>query len=1048
MYEMRLLKRFSKLIFFLLAFFISMVTGHAQRIVSGTVTGDGEPLIGANVMLKGTSDGTSTDIDGQFSLTVPAGIDMLVVSYLGYETQEVRITSNTLAIRLEIQKTALDEVVVVGYGTQKKSVVTGAISSVKAQDIENLPNIGRVEHVLQGRTSGVYIAANAGQPGSSSTIRVRGITSFNGYGGNNPLWVVDGVVINDDIGFLNQSDIESIEVLKDAASLAIYGARSASGVILVTTKKGKAGRFDVGYNGTFGWAGPAKTLKLLNATQYAALMNEKSINAGGDALYNNLSVMGLGTDWQKAIFAENAPKSTHEVNISGGNDVSNFYLSFGTQDIEGIVMPEISNYSKRNFRLNSTHKLSKIFTVGQSLGYSHQRSVGIGNTNSEYGGPLSSAINLDPITPLVETDPVRANNTSYYPASAIRDENGNPYGISVGIPTTVGQEMSNPLAYAKTRLGNYSWGDDFVGNAFLEANILKNLKVKSSVGGKLAFWGWEGFNPVYYLNASTANLKNNLTRSRNMLFAWNVENTINYSNNFNGHDVNILLGQGAYEDDNPTGLTVVHAGLPTNDYEKASFNYDIPAADKTGYSYTAEPHRVSSLFSRINYNFNEKYLFTGIIRRDGSTNFGANNKYGIFPSFSLGWVVSQENFWIDNPVISFLKVRGGYGETGNDRFRKFAYLSTIGGGRNYTFGTDGLFIFPGSSPDAPSNPDLKWEETQQTNVGFETRLFEDMRLTFDWYRKKTVGILQEVVLPGYVGSSGNPFANVADMVNSGIELELSYRKRFNELNFNASGNFSTLSNEVTYLGNGIDFITTQAAGFQSMGPVTRTQIGEAYNSFYGYQTDGIFQNLDEISAYKTADGALIQPNAKPGDFRWVDSNGDGTITDEDKVFLGNPLPKYTFGLTLNADYKGFDVLIFGQGMAGNMIFQGLRRLDILNGNYQTVALSRWHGEGTSDDYPRLTNLDENGNFGKMSDFYLQKGDFLRLKLIQLGYTLPMNMTRRLSIDKVRIFVSGENLFTWTEYTGYDPEIGGDVSGIDRGYYPQARSFNLGINVQF
>jgi TonB-linked SusC/RagA family outer membrane protein len=1048
MYKMQFLKRFSKLIFFLLAFFILMASMHAQRLVSGVVTGDGELLIGANVLLKGTSEGTSTDVDGKFSLKVPEGYDVLIVSYLGYVTKEVQITSNSLAISLDVEKTTLEEVVVVGYGTQKKSVVTGAISSIKAQDIENLPNIGRVEHVLQGRTSGVYIAANAGQPGSSSTIRVRGITSFNGYGGNNPLWVVDGVVINDDIGFLNQSDIESIEVLKDAASLAIYGARSASGVILVTTKKGKEGKINVGYSGTYGVSAPANTLKLLNATQYAALMNEKSINAGGDVLYNDLSALGTGTDWQKAIFSDRAPKSTHEINISGGNNVSNFYLSFGTQDIEGIVMPEISNYSKRNFRLNSTHKLSKIFTVGQSLGYSHQKSVGIGNTNSEYGGPLSSAINLDPITPLVETDPVRANNTSYYPEAAFRDENGQPYGISVGIPTTVGQEMSNPLAYAKTRLGQYGVGDDFVGNAFLEANILKNLKVKSSVGGKMAFWGGEGFYPEFYLNATYSNLKNNMSRSSNKLFAWNVENTITYGNNFNGHDVNILLGQGAYQDDNPVGSTVVHSGLPTNDYQKASFNYDIPASDKTGYAYTSEPHRVSSLFARVNYNFNEKYLFTGIIRRDGSTNFGANNKYGIFPSFSLGWVVSEEKFWIENAVINFLKFRGGYGATGNDRFRKFSYLSTIGGGRNYTFGPEGLIIYSGSSPDAPSNPDLKWEETRQTNVGFEARLFEDMRFTFDWYQKTTIGILQEVVLPGYVGSAGNPFANVADMKNTGIELELSYRKRFNQLNFNASGNFSTLNNEVTFLGNGIDFITTQTAGFQSMGPVTRTQVGQPYNSFYGYQTDGIFQNYDEVNAYKNAEGTLIQPNAKPGDFKWVDSNEDGTITDEDKVFLGNPIPKYTFGLTLNADYKGFDVLVFAQGMAGNKIFQGLRRLDILNSNYQTDALSRWHGEGTSDDYPRLTNLDENGNFGKMSDFYLQNGDFLRLKLIQLGYTLPKGVSGKLGIDKIRLYLSAENVFTWTEYTGYDPEIGGDVSGIDKGYYPQAKSYNVGINVQF
>lgn len=1036
-------RNFKKFIFLSSVFFGVLASAQDQKTVSGNVTADGIPLAGASVVVKDTKIGTTTDFDGIFTLSVPVSAKTLVVSYLGYATQEVAITSGEMSIVLIEDQNTLDEVVInVGYGSQKKSVNTGAISKVTAKDLEGTPNNGRIEQALQGKTTGVFIASNAGQPGSSSTIRVRGITSFNGYGGNNVLWVVDGVAISDDIGFLNQSDIESIEVLKDAASLAIYGARSASGVILVTTKKGKQGGIKVGYTGSYGISSPAKVLDLLNATEYAALRNEKSINDGGSPIYTDLSILGKGTDWQKAIFNDNAVKYNHEVNMSGGTENSNFYLSFGSQNQEGIVMSDISNYDKKSIRLNSNHKLNKYISFGQNLGYSHQKSVGLGNTNSEYGGPLSSAINLDPITPLVETDPVVINGPLYSSTYIVKDENGNPYGIS----PIVGQEMTNPLAYQQTRLGQYSYGDDIVGNAFVEITPMEGLKIKSTLGAKLAYWGYEGFTPMYYLNPSVSNAVNNITRSQNKIFAWNIENIITYTKQIGAHDFTILLGQGAYEDDNPTGLSITHSGIPTNDYEEASFNFDIPASSKTGWAYTTEPHRVSSLFSRINYNYGEKYLFTGIIRRDGSSNFGSNNKYGIFPSFSLGWVVSKESFWKENDYVNQFKLRGGYGVTGNDRIGRFTYLSTIGGGRNYTMGIDEL-ITSGSSPNAPANPDLQWEETRQTNIGFETKFLNSINVTFDWFNKETVGILQNISIPGYVGATGSPTANVADMFNRGVELEIAYKKRFNEVNFGVSGNISSIKNEVTYLGNGIDFISS-GAGFQSMGDVTRTEVGESYNYFWGYQTDGIFQNMAEVNAYTNSTGGLIQPNAQPGDFRWVDEDGDGAITGDDRVNLGSPLPKYTFGLNLNLDYKGFDLMVSAQGVAGNKIFQGLRRLDILNSNYQTVAMSRWTGEGTSNDYPRLTNVDANGNFGKMSDFYLQKGDYLRFKVVQLGYTLPTTLSSKISAEKVRFFLTGENMWTLTKYTGYDPEIGGDVSGIDRGFYPQARTFMFGANLQF
>ncbi len=455
---------------------------------------------------------------------------------------------------------------------------------------------------------------------------------------------------------------------------------------------------------------------------------------------------------------------------------------------------------------------------------------------------------------------------------------------------------------------------------------------------------------------------------------------------------------------------------------------------------------MSSLFTRVNYNYKEKYLFTGIYRRDGSSRFGASNKFGYFPSFSLGWVIDKENFWKTSNVVNSLKLRGGYGKVGNDAISDFGYLSTVGGGFNYTLGNGGV-ITTGYAPNSLDNPDLRWEQTTQTNIGIDARFFNSLSVTLEVYQKKTTGILRPISIPGYVGVSSSPVANIADMENKGVELEMTYRKRLGDVNFSVSGNVAYLQNKVTFVATDAKFINGDA-GFQSMGTVTRTEVGQSYNSFYGFKTAGIFQNKAEIAAYTNAAGKVIQPNAVPGDFRWVDTDGDGAITDNDKQYLGSSIPKYTYGVTLNVDYKGFDLMVFAQGAAGNKIFQGLRRLDIGNSNYQTIALSRWTGEGTSNSYPRLTNNDANGNFGKMSDFYLEKGDYLRLKIVQLGYTLPGTLLNKIKASRLRFYLTAENLLTLTKYTGYDPEIGGGVFGIDKGIYPQARSFIVGAQLQF
>ena len=1035
--------KLTKQLFFTISMMLLSYTAFGQNGLTGQVIDNNNmPLPGVSVVIKGTTAGTITDFDGNYNLnTELSDSTVLVFSYVGFKTQEILVDGQSVInVLMEEDKSMLDEVVVIGYGTQKKSVVTGAISGVKQTELEDLP-ITRVEQTLQGRVSGVTIAATSGQPGSNSTVRVRGITTL---GFNEPLWVVDGVVVDSGgIGFLNQSDIESVEVLKDAASQAIYGARAAAGVILITTKKGKSGKLNVNVNSYTGVSSASRQLDLLNAREYATLLNEKYVNGGGTIQITDPASLGEGTDWQSVIFNNSAMRSQHELSLSGGNDVSKFYASFGYNKQDGIVMSDISNYIRKNIRLNSTHDISDKIRFGQTLGYSNEKNVGIGNTNSEFGGPLSSAINLDPTTPIVETDPILAGQAPYTNEGIWRDNNGNPYGIS----NFVAQEMSNPLAYQKTRLGNYGWSDNFVGNTYVEYEPIEGLQLRSTVGVKLAYWGYRSFTPVSYLNAATIVNKNNISRGTNQGFGWNLENTISYSKRIRDHNFSVLLGQGVYADNITFGESVTYYDIPVDNYSDASFNFSVPQEQINAYSYEGVEHRVTSLFSRLTYDFDEKYLLTAIFRRDGSSRFGSNNKFGFFPSFSAGWVPSREEFWNDNDIVNQLKIRGGFGVTGNDNIGDFQYLSTISGGRNYTIGNPGSIVI-GNSPNAPSNPDLKWEETSQLNIGFDTRLFNDISLSFDWYKKTTTGILQNIAIPGYIGAIGDPVGNVADMDNSGYDIELGYNKSFGEFDLSFNGNVSYVENEVTHLGNGVDFLSGGASIQSTNFPITRTQVGQPVNSFYGFKTNGIFQNQAEIDSYVNSSGVVIQPDAQPGDFKWVDLDDDGDIDSDDRGFLGSSLPKFTFGFSLNLDYKNFDFFMLCQGASGNKIFQGLRRLDIVNANYQTAALGRWVGEGTSNTFPRLTTNDTNNNFSNPSDFYLEDGDYLRLKTIQIGYSLPDSILDKLGIDKLRIYYTAENLLTFTKYSGYDPEIGGGIFGIDRGYYPQAVTNQLGINLQF
>lgn len=1027
---------------YLLTFMLVMLgAGLMAQTITGTVRdkSTGEALPGASVYVQGTTLGTVTDIDGNYKLEISAGTATISASFVGYKNASQRVVvakgqSLTINWQLEPESLMLDELVVIGYGVQQKSVVTGAISGVRAKDIQNMP-VTRLEQALQGRTSGLTIAASSGQPGAGATVRVRGTTTINN---SDPLYIVDGVPV--DVGgldYLNAADIESVEVLKDAASAAIYGARAANGVIIVTTRKGSPGDMKIEYHSYLGTQSPAKKLDLLNATDYAKLRNESLRNAGLPEIFSNPESLGKGTDWQSVIFNNNAMIQNHELSISGGTDRSTYYFSFGYLDQEGIVATDISHYKRLNLRLNATNKVNNWLRFGNNFGYSHIKSKGSLNTNSEFGGPLSSAINLDPVTPLVITDPTIANAPPYSNQPVVRDANGNPYGIS----QHVGQELTNPMAYIATRLGNYGWSDNFVGNLYAEIEPAKYFRFRSDLGTKLAFWGDESFTPVHYLNAATVVTNNSYYRARNMGFSWNFENTLTYARKIGLHDFSALVGTSAYVS-NSSGVNATYKNLPVNTFEEASMNYGVADANKIGGGWESPDHRIASIFARGTYNYDGKYLFTGILRRDGSSRFGTNNKFGYFPSASLGWNVTNEPFWPQNKIVNYLKIRGSYGVTGNDQIGDFQYLSTVGSGRDYTFSYDNLII--GYSPNAPSNPDLKWEETSQANIGFEATLLDDFRLVFDLYDKRTKGMLQPIILPAYVGANGSPTGNVASMTNKGFELELSWFKRISDLNLELKGNTSYLKNEITDLGT-VEF-RTGANFHNSTYEISRLMVGYPIGAFYGFEVLGVFQSLGEIQKYKNPDGTLIQPNARPGDFKYADINKDGKIDAADRKIIGDPTPTWSFGFTVNASYKQFDLVIFGQGVAGNQIFNGLRRLDVPGANWTSDALDRWTGVGTSNTYPRLVLGDPNKNFANPSTFHLSNGSYVRIKTVQVGYTIPRELSRKAGIQRIRIYAGSNNLLTFTKYSGFDPEIGGSSYGIDRGFYPQARSFMAGINV--
>lgn len=1044
-----------------------------QKNLSGTVVdSQGEPIIGATVKVPGSATGAITDLDGHFSITVNPGTK-LEVSYVGMQTVSLTAGDNMHVILKDDSKT-LNDVVVIGYGVQKKSVVTASIAKVDAEDLQGKTQL-RAEDALKGLAAGVNVTSASGQPGSKSMIRVRGIGTINN---SDPLYIIDGMATDQNgMELVNPEDIESIEVLKDAASGAIYGSRAANGVILVTTKKGVKGNAKINYNFSYGWQNAWRKRDVTGATDYAILQNEKYVNGGQAPLYadpynltdvNGNAVTGFGTNWQKELFNDNAPIVQHDLSISGASDKVNYYLSMGYMKQEGIVGGNYgqSNYDRLTLRSNTNYTLFDAskdrkylnkLDLGVNVGYMRVHNTGI-DANSTWGSPLGSALYLSPILPVTITKPdvATAMEKQYSAYELYKDGNGNPYTI----PGYFGSynEQNNPIAMMQGH-ATRNWSHKIMPKFSLDLQLFDNLKYHFSYSAELSFWGYDGATTQkFYLSGNNNADHTSATSYKGDNNTWQVDNTLSYDKTIGKHSFGIVLGQSAskYKGSELGGgaWDLINANKPSISYTNGNGQV-VYSTDKDGkitgatahFNVWGAPyteHRLSSLFARMSYNYDERYMAQFTVRRDGSSRFGSDNLYGTFPSFSLGWNIMNEKFmepthnWLSNA-----KLRFSWGKNGNENIGDFAYTTLTSMGYDYYFGTNSVKTH-GSKANRLPNPNLKWEESEQTDIGLDLGFFNSaLTFTVDYFVKKTNGMIIAMPIPSYVGEN-SPLANVGDMKNSGWEFELGYKGHIGDFRYSARGNASYLHNELTNLGNATGFLDWGISQFSDGG--TRAQNGQPFPFFYGYKTAGVFQTVDEVNAYKNADGTLIQPNAIPGDLRFVDVNGDGKITSDDRTNIGNGTPKWTFGLNLNAEYKGFDLNVFFQGVSGVDVFDATYRQDIASGNYPTWMLSRWTGPGTSNRVPRLA-LGDTKNW-VVSDLYVRDGSYLRLKTFQLGYTLPRVLTKRVGVDRFRLFVMAENLITWTKYWGFDPEIGSSTTslGVDYGVYPQARTWSVGFNI--
>jgi TonB-linked SusC/RagA family outer membrane protein len=1007
--------------------------------VSGKVMDSGTKatLPGVNVVIKGTSNGTATDIDGNFSL-IAQSRDSLVFSFLGYRSQTLAAGSqNTMTVFLMEDAELLDQVVVVGYGSVKKKELTGAISTVDGEELTKL-NIPRMDAALQGQVAGVTINTNSGSPGGASAIRIRGLSTF---GDNDPLILVDGIVYDSEgLNALNPNDIASINVLKDATA-GIYGVRAANGVILIETKKGKIGAGPkVEVSGFFGSQTTSNELDLLNASEYAVVKNNAFANGGMPPPFETTN-LGEGTNWQDEVF-QSAPIQSYNISVSGGSEKTTYSIGGSYFGQQGIVGGEKANFERYNGRVNISTAISDRIQFNSVLLYTNEERSTLAENG--IGSVLYNTINAYP------TESVRQADGSYSYLELVND-------------------IINPLAQMENTF-NQANTNKFVGKEEIVADLGEHFEWTNRFSFNYAAVEGKTFSPLVWYGpgkAPNTALNENLdpslveiadstflergasvSENRDSYIDLTFESFLNYGRTFNDvHSVKGTFGVSSFSR-RGEGLNATAFNIPNNSEEFADISANQAAQGFLNNAGSFQfQERLLSAFFRGEYKYDDRYLISGIIRRDGSSKFGENERWGIFPTVSAAWIISEEKFF-NSRVIDFAKLRVSYGVSGNDQIPNFAFRALLNGEGNYVIDN---VIQTGVAIGRASNPDLKWETTNQFNIGLDLYLFDDFTVSTNYFIKNTQDLLFQPDVSGLLGTYGPggfpPFVNAGDVRNQGFELELGYTtKPVNNFIFSASLNGTYIKNEVLEVPDGVQFIP--GAGFGVGGTVaTRFEEGFPIGYFIGYETDGVFQTQAEID-----NAAVVQAVAKPGDLRFVDQNGDGKITfgdDSDRTDLGSPIPDFTFGLNLNGRYKGFDISANFYAAIGQEIIRNFERSQPY-ANQLGYNLERWAGQGTSNEIPSVTTGSTRNT--EFSDFYVEDGSFLRLRNLQVGYTLPRKLLEKINVSYLRVYVSANNLWTLTGYSGFDPDIGsfgGPLSaGVDYGFYPQATTIMGGFNIQF
>jgi len=1070
-----------------------------NRTISGKVVdGNGIGLPGATVQVKGTTQGLLTDIDGKYSISVPSSGNTLVFSYVGYISQEIVIAGNStidVVMQEEIQK--LDQVLVVGYGVQKKSLVTGAISKMDSKDIGNV-QASRVDQALQGKTSGVFIAQTSGSPGAAMSVKIRGNSS---NGKNDPLYIVDGVKTSG-IDFLSPNDIESVEILKDAASSAIYGSEGGNGVIIVTTKRAQKGVSEISYNYYHGIQSVSNYVEMMSGTEYIDYIRQAYISEfkleptmpkyiSQMKIYEKWDSTNANTNWMDKIITV-APVNEHNLSFSSANEKGQMFLSGTYYSQDGIIGGEKNNYTRYNFNFNGDTKIKDWLTVGSRVSYTHSQKNNL-NESSEFGGIISNAMFFDPTVPTYYNDASELPNnlrpsetdpgaTARYNA-LVKDENGKYFHLS---DVTIGEAV-NPMAQIYNT-HNTTTTEKLLGNVNAEIKFLKNFTFNMKLAVDYSLISNNVFSPKFYYSEENLGI-NDTTNStvRNTfqkLFRYSYENYLTYKNTFGDHSIDVLAGF-SYENFTPSYLDVTSFGVPHNDVKFAYFYNTLNSSPTSiplinggmGTINITDPtiinnatggvivnnysEKQNSYFGRISYNYKEKYLLQCNVRRDASSLFGPEYRSGVFPSFSLGWNIGREEFFTDNvSFINSMKLRFSWGQNGNKQvLSPYQYTSVMLSSGIYYTDANGNLI-SAAVPANPGNPSLHWETSQQSDLGLEMGMLDNkLTLGIDVFDKRTKDQLaQNALVPRYLGFNSIPYVNSGEVQNKGVEIDLSYRKLDGEFKYTVSLNSSYLKNQVLSYGSEGTFIDGIRIGTNN--PVTRYEEGYPVYYFRGYKAVGIFNSQEDIDGYVGENGKAIQPKAIPGDVKYEDSDNDGKITGTDGTnYLGKSMPDWTFGLNLYFQYKGFDLSAFAQGVVGNQLFFAVMRTDRLLYNKPAYYYDNaWKDASSTALIPRASAgvgrygyAMENFNWSNINVF---NGDYLRLKNVTLGYTIPKQVSSKIGISKVRIYVAATNLLTLTKYPGTDPEIGQVVAsdpstnGVDRGLYPASRVFTTGINVTF